>query len=624
MSVDSSKQYRDFLTTTSQANERGDLEKPLDFRLMWRIALQMKKYPRLLTIAIVLAVLLAVLNGTIPFIMTETLRGPIESPASFEERFGVSSDTGIWVGVGVMVILAVIWYIVMRFRQFTVADLSEHTVRDLRNAIFAHLQILGMDYYDRTKVGRILARCTSDVDALRRAIAMVAPRMVLSVIQMVYAMIILFYYDLVLGGIVLAITPVFLFATQRIRQALSNSYRTVQESYSLITSNLAESIAGIHVTQAFVREDENLKMFDQLCRLHRDRHMRTAKYQGIYWPMIDVTGQVVIAIAILVGSYRVSIHAMSVGDLIGFMVFSAIFFQPVSVIAEMYNLTLQAMAGAERVFHLLDTEPAELAPKPENAIDLPRRDEGMRVAFDDVIFSYVPGRPVLKHISFDVEPGQTVAIVGKTGSGKTSIVSLIAKFYTHEQGVIRVDNIDIAAIQPGDLHSQMGLVSQENILFSGTVLDTIRFAKPDATDDEVYEVCRSLGCLDVLERLPKGLHTEVGERGGNLSLGQRQLACFARAMMANPRLIILDEATSAVDTVTEARVQEALERLIAGRTSFVVAHRLSTIRRADLLLVMQDGEIVERGTHESLLALNGLYADLHADFVRLSRGDSVL
>jgi ATP-binding cassette subfamily B protein len=305
-----------------------------------------------------------------------------------------------------------------------------------------------------------------------------------------------------------------------------------------------------------------------------------------------------------------------VGNLILFFFLSNQFFHPIQVLGNMYNSALTAMAGAERVFHLLDTPPAWQ--DPPDAQPLPTI-EG-RVEFQGVSFSYDPGKPVLHDVSFTATPGQLVALVGHTGSGKSTIANLIAKFYQPDSGQILIDGHDLAHTVSASLHRQLGIVWQQNFLFTGTVLDNIRIGRPEATDDECRQACRDLGCLDLLEALPQGLSTLVGERGIGLSLGQRQLVCFARAMAAHPRIVILDEATSSVDTLTEHRVQQALERLLAGRTSFVVAHRLSTIRHADLVLVLADGRIVERGTHTSLLAAGGVYAGLYRQFTRT--GDS--
>jgi ATP-binding cassette subfamily B protein len=307
---------------------------------------------------------------------------------------------------------------------------------------------------------------------------------------------------------------------------------------------------------------------------------------------------------------------MNVGDLVMFFFLANFFFDPVQVIGNQYNQALSAMAGAERYFRLVDAPP-EWSDAPTAEPLPPIRGQ---VEFQNVTFEYEPGRPVLNDLCFEAQPGQTVALVGHTGSGKTTVVSLLQKFYLPSSGRILVDGQDLAQVTSGSLHSQMGSVQQNNFLFAGSIIDNIRFSRPAAHLDDVRETLKALDCLDLLEALPSGLDTQVGEKSASLSLGQRQLICFARALLADPRIIVLDEATSAIDTVTEARLQRALEVLLRGRTSFVVAHRLSTIRKAGLVLVLDQGHIVERGTHASLLAAGGVYARLHEEFVRGGMG----
>jgi len=607
------------LTVVSAADWRGDRAKPLDWEISRRIVRAMLRYRRLFYAILAYAIGLALLNGALPHLAGLVIGGPVVEPQAFEERWGIDAQTGVWLGAVGIFILGLAWVVVMRGRFKAVAKMAERVAHDFRTRLFNHLQTLSMDFFDRTKVGWIIARGGGDIEQVRGAVSQVIPRTLIAILQMAYAIVAIALYDLAMLLILALIAPIVYLVNQYFRKRLSIAHRNTRASFSRLTANLAESVSGMRVTQAFVREETNAQVFHELCMRHRANHLREARAHGVYVPTLDLAGQVFIVIALLLGGWRVEQGAMTVGTLIGVMLMTRPFFQPITVLGEMYNLTLMAMAGGERLFHLLDTTPS--IREPESPVELPRTKLGAKVEFDRVSFEYVPGTPVLHEITFNAQPGQTIALVGHTGAGKTTIASLIAKYYEHSGGDIRIDGVSIREIASDELHRHTAMVQQHNFLFHGTVMDNIRFGKPDASDEDVESVCRYLDCYDVLEALPRGLQTDVGERGEGLSLGQRQLVCFARALIAEPRILLLDEATSAVDAVTEARVQRALEKLLEGRTSFVVAHRLSTVRRADEVLVMEHGRIIERGTHDELMTRAGVYAELYDQFVRLSTGE---
>jgi ATP-binding cassette subfamily B protein len=502
---------------------------------------------------------------------------------------------------------------VMHFRQRFAYELGEAVVFDLRNHIFAHLQSMPMSFYHRTKLGRIISRMTSDVEDVRMGVQEVLYVSLVQVGQMGMAAAFMLWYDPPLFLMVLGLVPVLWAINNYFRAKLSVSLRRMRDSFSRVTATLAESVNGIRVTQGFVRQDVNADLFGDLVRDHAQYNTVVNRTQGLFLPLLDLNNQIFVAALLLVGGFQVLRPGSmaNVGDLVLFFLMANLFFSPITVLGNQYNTALTAMAGAERIFNLLDRAP-DWTDDPA-AADLPEMTG--RVEMRHLFFGYDPRRPVLRDVSFTTEPGQTIALVGHTGSGKTTITNLIAKFYLPTRGELLIDGREIWTITGSSLRRHIAIVSQQNFLFTGTVLENIRWGRPAATDAEVLEAIARLDCFDLISDLQDGFHTQVGERGGNLSLGQRQVVCFARAMLADPRILILDEATSSVDTLTEARVQQALARLLAGRTSFVVAHRLSTIREADQVLVLEHGQIVERGTHRALLAQEGAYTALYRRFV---------
>ncbi|HEX4131553.1 MAG TPA: ABC transporter ATP-binding protein [Pirellulales bacterium] len=584
-------------------HEREPDKHPLDFRLIVRLFRYTQPHARMRNILLVSVVLRSIQLPCLTWIIAAVIKGPVAD----------GDSRGLVVGACLFAALALFTQLTMYFRQRLALELGEAVVHDLRNDIFRHLQRMPMRYFHTTKVGRIISRMISDVEDLRTGVQEVLFVTLVQLGQMIVAATFMLWYDAMLFLLVLGLAPVLWAINRHFHRRLSHAYRAIRDSFSRVTATLAESVNGIRVTQGFVRQRTNAALFHELIEDHSRYNFAALRMQGLFQPLLDLNNQCFVALLLLIGGWQVLSPGggTDVGDLVGFFFMAGMFFSPISNIGGQYNQALTAMAGAERVFRLLDTEPEWVDPPSARPLPQVRG----RIEFRDLSFAYDPGRPVLHDISFVAEPGKTIALVGHTGSGKTSIINLIAKFYLPGTGELLVDGHDIRQIRTADLRRHVGIVLQQNFLFSASVLDNVRVGRPEATDDEIIDVFRRLDCLDLIEALPEGCHTQVGERGGRLSVGQRQLVCFARAMVGDPRILILDEATSNVDSMTEHRVQRALARLLSGRTSFVIAHRLSTIRHADVVLVLDHGRIVERGSHDQLVKASGTYAALYERFV---------
>lgn len=603
----STSSSRAALTRVSSRDDNEADQRPLDFRLIARVLSYTAPYAAQRNWLFLCVLLRSVQLPGLTWVVAAVINGPVQN----------RDAVGVWLGAGAFFLLAVFTQIVMHFRQRLALELGESVVGDLRNAIFTHLMKMTLADFQRTRVGRIISRMISDIEDVRVGVQEVLFVSLVQVGQMAVAAACMVWYDWQLFLIVLGLAPVLWTINRVFHRRLSRTLRAMRDSFSRVTATLAESVLGIRVTQGFVRQDTNARLFGELVSDHSGYNRQVMHTQGLFLPLLELNSQVFMAVLLVIGGWRVlqPDSGLTIGELVAFFFMAHLFFAPVTVLGNQYNQALTAMAGAERIFKLLDQEPAwSDAPSARPAPPL-----SGAVEFQSVTFGYDPDRPVLHDVSFAVTPGQSVALVGQTGSGKTTIINLLAKFYLPQSGRILVDGMDLLELRGDSLHRQFGLVLQQNFLFHGTVAENIRFARPEATLDDVRDVCRRLDCLDLLEELPSGLETSVGERGSRLSLGQRQMVCFARALLADPALLILDEATSSIDVATEQRLQRALAVLLAGRTSFIVAHRLSTIRSADLILVLEHGRIVERGNHVSLCRQGGLYAHAYRRFASATR-----
>jgi len=574
--------------------------KDVNFRHLGRTKEFLQPYWKQLTLAMAIVIGVATLTLQGPLVIKQVLDTVEEGLATQDSIVRL-----VALYIGIQMTIAGLRFV----QQYVMSWTGQQILYSIRRKVFLHLQDLGLDFYDRLQAGRIMSRVVNDVEGVNHLISG-GTLMLLSDCVTIFGIV---YVMLRMNrplALITFVTIPFLFLTVFLLQGrLTRAYHRTRRRLADITANLQESISGMRITQAFNREDVNAGRFSDTNQQNFQAQMEAARLQALFFPLVDVIGTAGVALVYYFGGLRMSLMdtAVTIGTVTAFVNYVNRFFWPIRNLVEVWNILLQAAVSSERIFEVLDTKP-NVADKP-GAIELGRIDG--HVEFTDVTFGYDPALPVLHNVNIEAKPDETIALVGPTGAGKSSVINLLCRFYDVQGGSVKVDGHDIRDVTIQSLRQNLGIVLQDTVIFSGTIRENIRYGRLDATDEEVEAAAKIVGAHDFISRLPDGYDTEVRERGSRLSVGQRQLLAFARALLANPRILILDEATSSVDAYTELQIQRALEELFKGRTSIVIAHRLSTIRNADRIYVIDKGVVKEVGSHEQLIELGGLYRSLY-------------
>jgi ATP-binding cassette subfamily B protein len=577
------------------------IDKAFDWKQFTRLFSYMKPYAKqMLPLVSIMMILGTITKLTVPFLTSLAIDRAIAP------KVGNPSLTLLYSLTAGVIVLYLIQWIAGVYRIKYTNIIGQRVIYDLRSDLFKHIQKLSFNFFDKRPAGSVLVRVTNDINSLQDLFTNGVVNLMIDCVQLLGITIILLLINWKLGLAVMVTVPIMFFISTKLRQKIRIAWQDVRMKNSRINSHLNESIQGIRVTQAYTQERENMNYFDFMNTDSKKSWNRASAMNQAFGPMIEITGGFGTMILFWLGAYLIQSGELTVGLLVAFSSYVSNFWDPINRLGQMYNQLLVAMASSERIFEYLDEQPSVQDNPGAKPLGTIRGD----INFNKVVFEYEKGRAALKGIDLDVKAGQSIALVGHTGSGKSTIINLIGRFYDIKSGRITIDGEDIRDVTLDSLRKQIGIVLQDTFIFSGTIRDNIRFGRLDATDEEVENAAKAVDAHDFIMKLPEGYETEVEERGSALSMGQRQLLSFARALLANPRILILDEATASIDTETELKIQEALKILLQGRTSFIVAHRLSTIRHADKIVVLDHGEIKEEGTHRELTSRDGVYNGL--------------
>ena len=575
-----------------------NVSKKFDWYVIKKFGPYVGRYKGWTLVSVALMLLYTVLNLANPFLIG----------VAIDQFIGHNDLRGLAITGIVLIIVNVLMWQAQYWQVWSMSWAGQQILYNLSSDMFTHLQSLSLSFYDRTQIGRVMSRLQSDIDVLESMLSSGLLSMLGSLVSLVGIIIAMLAMNITLALLSFTVLPIMFVIAAFWQRFAQRSFRRTRAAISVVNATLQENITGMRVIQSLAREERNRDEFDELNAYNRDTNLEASRIAALILPLVEVVAAMAIAITVLYGGVLVSQGSLKVGVLVAFTLYINRFFDPIREISQQYSQLQRAGVAAERIFQILET-PVEIKDKP-GAEELPQIHG--EVEFRDVTFGYNRDLPVLRDFNLHMKAGQTVAIVGPTGAGKSTIAGLLARFYDIQQGAVLVDGHDVRDVTQHSLRSQIGVVLQEPFLFTGTIRDNIRYGRLEAADEEVAEAARAVGVHDLITQLPEGYNTLIRERGRNLSVGQRQLISFARALLADPRILILDEATANIDTFTELLVQQALKRLLHGRTALVIAHRLSTIKGADNIVVLQGGRIVEQGTHAELLQRNGIYASLYA------------
>jgi ATP-binding cassette subfamily B protein len=573
------------------------LEEPFNIKHLLRAWVYVKKHANKMLFALILSALGAVAGLFVPLIQEIAL----------DEAIPDKNTKFLFILAGLMILTYLVSVVFTTIRSRIMTKVGQDIIYDIRRDLFEHLQRLPFQYYDDRPQGKILVRVVNYVNSVSDMLSNGLINVILEIINLLFIVVFMFIVDVKLSLVVLCGVPVLAVFMFWIKNKQRRAWQLVSNKNSNLNAYLQENIVGARITQIFAREDENAGIFEGLSNRTRSAWMEAVKYSNLVWPGIDSISVVIRAAILLFGLVIFGTGNTTVGTIIAISSYAARFWQPIMNLGNIFNNFINNIAYLERIFETLD-EPVTVTDA-ENATKMP--DIKGEVEFKNVTFSYEKDRPILKNVSFKVKPGESVALVGPTGAGKSTIVNLVSRFYNIDSGQVLIDGVDISKVTLNSLRSQMGIMLQDSFIFSGTIADNIRYGKLDATDEEIKKASSTVCADSFISKMPEGYETEVHERGSTLSQGQKQLISFARTLISDPSILVLDEATSSIDVQTERALQIGLNAMLEGRTSFIIAHRLSTIKNCDKIMYIDDGRIVESGSHEELMAKRGEYYHLY-------------